>query len=109
MAKVGDNFGSDAAHHEKLTVSGDDLYWNGKKLRTESWTRGEKIALCGIVVAAIVSLSGAALSNWEKWEPNICSLYRFSFCPAKAAPQPSTPQPSTPKPASPQTQTPPKP
>jgi hypothetical protein len=79
---VGRKFG-DVSDYENLRVDGEDLYWNGKKLRTVGLSIGEKIQIITLVGAILSSIFGGGyfvLINFDKFKPVLCSIFG-KYCP----------------------------
>ena len=96
MSKLGRNFGSENEDYERLRVHNGDLFWNGKKLRTEGWTRSEKFALAGLLLAILITAPVLVLANLDKIKEGACTIHEFPFCNtshAKTATSNSQPNP----------------
>ena len=65
---IGRAFGTEEDYESLRIDDHKSLYWNGKKLRTEGWSRMEKIALAGVAVPLLLALgAGIGKENFIKF------------------------------------------
>lgn len=58
---------------KNLTVKGDTLYWNGKRIKTGGFSKSEIISLFGVLLTSIF-ISVIVLSNLGAIKNSICEL-----------------------------------
>lgn len=80
--RKGDKFGK-SEHYDDFRVFENHLYWQGKKIKTEGWSRSDKLALLGLFLTFFTAIFIAFLVNLKQIRENVCFfsyLNKKDFC-----------------------------